>query len=153
MDLKELLLNKKLYNKLSNLPTSTKIGLGVLGFILGTNLYGAVNSKVQTIKFNSMHSGSETSMSHYSNMNMTDFGSGWKGLSNRILNLTKTKNQGLSEVLKVATTPFNLTGVDLGRTMIKMTSNTSRRHKIVRINKSNIVLDTHKERIGHMLWQ
>jgi hypothetical protein len=144
----------KVTEKFKKLPLGGKIGVGIGAFIIGTNLLSSLYSKIYNgVSYDSMHSGTPNSMSAYSNMMMTDFGSSWKGLSKNILGLLNKKNYGLSEMMKTSMTAFNYTGVDLGRTMIKVRK-PAMKHRIVNMKSkiSNIVLETQKiKNIGHII--
>lgn len=155
MNLKNLLLNKKVYDHIKSWPTGVKWMVGGLGFMLTTNIISSSYSKVyNSMHFDSMHSGREDNMSYYSNLKTTDFGSKWKGLSNNILKLIGAKNTGMSDVIKTSMTAFNSDGVDLGKTIINLNKNTIKRHNFISLREKNLnpVLSLHKQRnIGHIV--
>lgn len=158
MDLKSKILNNKSFDrahKLFNmLPLGGKIGVGIGAFFIGSALIRSAYSKFfNATHFDSTHSGKKSSMSSYSTQAMTDFGSGWKGLSSNILKLTDVKSSGLGSFMRENMTAFTSSGVDLGKTMIKMTKKQGK-HKITNIHNKidNTVLELYKIRnIGHIV--
>lgn len=140
---------KEAYELLKAIPTGWKIGLGLGSFFIGRGLLNATYSKIY-----SMHSGTESSMSSYVNKNITDFGSGWKGLNNNILKLVKqNKNSGLGNIMKESITAFTNKGVNLGKTMIKV-NRPKNLHNWIKVKDKvfNPVLNLHDKRnIGHIV--
>jgi len=154
MNIKDIVLHKKIYDKFKGLPLSGKLGIGFTAAVMTGSVISAIYSKLYNgVHIDSMHSGKDSSMSHYVNQNMTDFGSGWKGLSSNILKLVSKSNSGMSDAMKVAMTPFTSKGTDLIRTMHKV-GNTTSRHNFVSMKQriANPVLELHKNRnIGHIV--
>jgi len=156
MNLKAILLNNKIYGAFMGLPLAGKIGTGIGAAMMGSNIISALYSRIFTAThFSSMHSGKDSSLSSYSTKAMTDFGSGWQGISKNVTRWIGAKNRGLSETIKTVMTPFTNNGIDLGRTMKKIARNSSRKkHVMKRVNlRDNVVLNMHKNKIQHMIME
>ena len=130
MNLKKIFKGNKLFEYIKKLSTSTKVGTSITAFFVGADVLSSAYSKIyNSFTFDSSHSGKESSMSSYSTKSMTDFGSGWKGISNNILKLIGKKNNGISETMKIAMTDFNSVGIDLNKTVSHVNRRSIRTHK------------------------
>ena len=152
-NLKAIIQNNRIYNIFQGLPLAGKIGVGFGAFMVGGSILRETYSKLYNVThFSSMHSGKESSMSAYTTKAMTDFGSGWQGLSKNITKLIGQKNQGLSSFMKNNLTAFTDEGVDLGKTMMKLTKKSKHTMHSIKVHTTNPVLAAAKNNsIGHVI--